>query len=492
MYLPTVVAVLLKLAWSIVFASTKMMEPFYLLSRDGGASAKHSLIADYLTSTLSLDGIRNLFAGHPVVILASSAYICISILPALATQSTTIRAVGVCYYATGQSPCQPRWELNITYARVLQWILSFTVLIILGMMILSARRQSGVFSNPSSIASMAALLGNDEFIAEIRKIPQNASQSSSQSYLDPFTFKLAGYATVAGHRRYGIIKIQDPSHRPKLDTSDQHQCPARSNTSPHEDFASKTHGSIFSHFLIDVIFLLAILGLLSTTVAYYLVHEDNGFNNFFNYHPLRTFVLTLTASIIDGRWKQLEREVRLMTPYRHLFRGYAEPDTTILVTQNATAITSFFSALWHGNFFHALVAGVAALSDVLIIVIGSVPHSSAQFEMDYVVCIYASWVILAVMAVVMLVLFRWRALNEKMTIPTDPNTLLALCQLLCNRDNGLREEMAGLETMESSVRDEITRSNHTRYWAGWMTEPDSSRRWIVEKEKSSKMLTGGL
>lgn len=491
MYLPTVVAVLMKLVWSIVFASTKMMEPFYLLSGEGGASAKDSLVADYLISTLSLDGIRNLFAGHPVVILASLTYICISVLPALATQSTTIRAIGICYSATGQSHCQPKWELNITYARVLQGVLSVTVLLIVGMMVLSARRQSGVFSNPSSIASMSSLLSNDEFIAEIRKVPQDASRSSSRSCLDAFTFKLARYATVDGHSRYGIVKIKNPSHSLKPDTCDQHKCLARSNTSPHEYTVSKDRSSISNSFLIDVIFLLAVLGLLSTTVAYYLVHGDNGFNNFFNSHPLRTFVLTLTASILDGRWKQLEHEVRLMTPYRHMFRGSAEPGTTILVTQNATAITSFFSALWCGNFFHALVAGVATLSDILIVVIGSVPYSPAQFEMDSRVSIHISWIILGVMAVMILALFRWRAVNEKMMMPRDPNTLLAVCQLLCNRDNGLCEETAGTETMLGSARDERIRLRNTRYWAGWITEPDSSRRWVVEKEKAPKILTGG-
>jgi len=487
MYLPTVVAVLLKLVWSIVFASTKMMEPFYLLSRKRGASAKDSLVADYLISTLSLDGIHNLFAGHPVVILASLAYVCISLLPALATQSTTIRAIGICYSTTGQSHCQPKWELNITYARLLQWTLSVTVIFILGMMILSARRHSGVFSNPSSIASVASLLSNDELIAGIRKVPQNDIHSSNRKCFDAFIFKLAQYTTVSGHVRYGITKISDPSHSPKPDMRDQYNPPTRSNTSPHEHPGSNDRSWISSRFITDVIFLLGILGLLSVTVAYYLVHEDNGFNNFFNRHPLRTFVLTLTASILDSRWKQLEHEVRLMTPYRRLFRGSAEPDNTILVTHNATAVTSLFSALWHGNYFHALVALVATLSDVLIIVIGSVPHSSAQFQMDYLVCIHASWVILAIMAAMMMALFRWRAINEKMVMPQTPNTLLAVCQLLCNTGNGLCEEVAGDETLTSSERNQKIRLNNTRYWAGWITDLDSSRRWVVEKEKPHKM-----
>ncbi|OQV11068.1 hypothetical protein CLAIMM_14968 [Cladophialophora immunda] len=492
-YLPTVVAVLSKLVWSVVFASTKMMEPFYLLSGEAGASAKDSLVADYLISTLSINGMRNLFAGHPVIILASLVYICISILPALATQSTTIRAVGICDSVTGsQAHCHPMWELNITYARVLQGVLSATALLILAMMILSARRQSGVFSNPSSIATMASLLGNDEFISEIRKLPQNSNRSAIRSAFGPDKFILAQYPTTSGHVRYGIVKTTDASAHPRLNKDQQQQYPALSNPSAHRPFPPKDRSPLSTSFLIDAIFLLAILALLCITVAYYLTHGDNAFNNFFNNHPLRTFVLTLAASVLDGRWKQLEHEVRLLTPYRQLFRGSAKPDTTILVTQNATAITSFVPALWRGNFFHAFIAFVATLSDVLIIVIGGVPYSTAQFRMDFVVCTYTSWGILAVMALTVLALFRWRAVNEMMTIPHDPNTLVAVWQMLCNKGNGLCEEMLGSETMQGSARDERVKLSGARYWAGWITEPDGSRRWVVEKEKPSRTASGGI
>ncbi|KAJ9602276.1 hypothetical protein H2200_013131 [Cladophialophora chaetospira] len=487
MYLPTVVAVIMKLVWSIVFASTKMMEPFYLLSRKGGASAKDSLVADYLVSTLSIAGLRNLFAGHPVVILASLAYIFISLLPALATQSTTIRAIGVC---PGQVHCQPMWELNITYARVLQGVLLATVVIILVMMILSAHRQSGVFSNPSSIAAMASLLSNDKFISEIRKL-QDSSFSSIRSALDPDKFMLAHYPTMSGHVRYGIVKTTEASTNPRLNHH-QRQDSAASNQSAIQQALPKHRSPLSNRFLVDTVFLLAIIALLSITVAYYLTHGDNAFNNFFNSSPLRTFVLTLTASALDGRWKQLEHEVRLLTPYRRLFRGSANPEITILVPQNGTAITSFFPALWRGDSFHAFIAFVATLSDVLIIVIGGVPYSPAQIRTDFVVCSYTSWVILAVMALTVLALFRWRALNEKMMLPHDPNTLVGVWQLLCNEGNGLCEEMRGYETMQGSARDDRVKSAGVRYWAGWITEPDASRRWVVEKEKwpISKSLGG--
>ncbi|KAK5061446.1 hypothetical protein LTR84_007989 [Exophiala bonariae] len=480
MYLPIVVAVLLKLGWNVVFAATKMMEPFYLLSKEGGASAQDSLVADYLISSLSLEGLRNLFVGHPVVVLASLTYICISTLPSLATQATTIKAIGTCYSETGQTHCHPMWELSITYARVLQVVLCVTTLLILAMMVLSLRRQSGVFSNPASIATMASLLNNDDFISEIRTLPQSPSRSSVLHALGRTQFTLAHHRAACGHMRYGIVKAEATNQKQEYSVPSK-PLERRKPTSHDET------GSLSQKLFVDVVFLLAILALLSIIVAYYLVHGDTPFNNFFNHSPLRSLVLTLTASILDGHWKQLEHEVRLLTPYRRLSRGAARPDVSILITQNATAITSFFPALRQGNFFHAAIAFVAILSDVLIVVIGGVPFSSAQFHMDFVVCTYISWIILAIMAMMVLALFRWRAQNERMMSSQNPNTLLAVCQLLCNRNNSVRDQMTGTEKMKGSARDRMVRRSSVRYCAGWITEEDGSRRWAVEIQKSPKL-----
>jgi hypothetical protein len=224
------------------------------------------------------------------------------------------------------------------------------------------------------------------------------------------------------------------------------------------------------------------IALLSILVAYYLTGSDNWFNNFFNRNPMRRFVVTIIASLLDSRWKQLEREVRLMTPYRHLHRGSAKPESTILVTQNATAITSFFPALLRGNFFHAYIAFVATLGDCLVVFVGGVPYSPAQFKEDLLVCMYASWAILAIMILTVLGIFRWRAVIEKMMMPRDPNTLVSVWLMLCNERNGLCEEMRGYEVMRRKARDEKIKSRGAKFWAGWTTEPNGSHRWVIERE----------
>lgn len=489
-YLPTVVAVLLKLLWSIVFASVKMMEPFYLLSGRNGASVKESLISDYLTSSLTINSVHNIANGHPVVILASIACLCLGFLPALAAQCSTMRAIGICQGPNGEAQhCHPMWELSIPFARAIQGVLALVATIIILMMIISARRQSGVFSNPSSIANMASLLHNNEFLSEIRKIEQTSSRSAIGDILDPCRYKLVQYPTISGHVGCTVVKansarLTTKSKPPNRRRYSKASVPSSSPLYMKQESRSRT----VKRYLLDCLFILAMIGLLTIVVAYFFAKGDSWFNNFFNSNPMRRFVVTVIASLLDSRWKQLEREVRLMTPYHRLFQGHANPESTILVTQNATAITSFFPALWKGNFFQAYIAFVATLSDCLVILIGGVPYSPSQFQMDFLICTYASCSILVVMILTVLTIFRWRASIEKMMIPRDPDTLVSVWLMLCNEGNGVCKEMREYEMMGDRARDEKIRANGARYWGGWATEPNGNQRWVIERVADKSQL----
>ncbi|OAP62957.1 hypothetical protein AYL99_02184 [Fonsecaea erecta] len=477
-YLPVLIAVLLKLIWAVVFTSTKMMEPFYLLSREKGASATESLLANYLATSLSVEDSKNMFLSHPVVTLVSIVSICLSALPSIATQSTTVRAIAWC-----RSPsliverCNPMWYLKVDYARAIQAVLSLIVVIIFVVIILSSNRRSGVFSNPSSIATMASLLSSENFARYLQRIDQNSRPSSLKRLLSPYRYMLRQHQTPTGHVRYGIVREsgQPVERRQPNYTALEHPRASGSN-------AKHPRSTLLKPFLIDTLFLLCILALLGVLVGYYMDGKKDPFNNYFNHNRTSQLVLTAAASLLDIRWKQLEREVRLLTPYRRLFRGSAKPESTILVSQNSTPLTSIFQALGRRNFFHAFVAFVAILSDVLIIAIGGVPFNSAQIWLDFLVSIYTSWAILALMILTVIAIFRWRALNAKMMMPSEPTRPLTVWLMLCNEGNQLCEEMKGYETMAPRERDEKVKLRGGLYWAGWLTQPDGSQRWCLEKE----------
>ncbi|KAK6387738.1 hypothetical protein LTS17_001007 [Exophiala oligosperma] len=489
-YIPTLTAVTFKLLWSTVFASTRMMEPFYLLARKGGASAKMTLNADYLTSSVSPHKLRTLFRESPVVILASLAYLVFSILPALATQASTIRASSICLRPDGmQVHCGPKWELNVTYAKALQGLLSAVAFMIGVIIWLSARRPSGVFSNPSSIAAMASLLNNDAFVQDLTA-NHSDKQSTLASTLCERRYALSSHFTPDGSIRYGMGEVVDDS------VEQQHPSPEEETTEQSSVDRKKVGGLLsrlktLKPFILETALFLAQIALLCVLFSYYFIDANDAFNRFFLSNPLRRFILTFSASLLDARWKQLEREVRIMTPYRRLHAGSASPSNTILVTQNGTAITSIAPALWRRNLFHAFVATVATLSDLLIIFIGGVPFSSAQVLKDYYMCIQVSITILCLMVATVPAIIVWRVQNSRMKMPRGPDTLLAVWTMLCNQGNGICEETRGMEKMPARDRDRIIVQRGSRYWAGWITTQTShssskvGRMYVVEKTSGS-------
>lgn len=423
-----------------------------------------------------------MFSGDVVAGVSTAVCLLISLVPPLATLSTTVRAIGWCPSGTIWLRCNPMWYLNIDFSRALQGILSAVALLVVVMMILSSRRRTGVFSNPSSIATIASLLNNEPFQATLRGIPQTSSHSAVKEFFGSSRYKLVRHPTSVGGSSYGVVQIGETSASGMAPLSGHRRNSSLSAMISRKPSSKESRIPLPNHLLQDVVFLLAILTLISILITYALTTGDTPINNFFNHHSESRLVLALTASLFDGRWKDLERQVRVMTPYRRLCQGGAKLEATILVTQNGTPISSIVPALWRGNWFHVVIAFVAILSDVLIITISGVPYSSAQVLLDAMVCFYISIVILGIMVLAVFAIFRWRALNEKMMMPREPATLVVVWMMLCNRDNGVCEDMQGSERMSARERDEKVRLRGGRYWAGWITQPGGTQRWCIEKE----------
>jgi hypothetical protein len=135
MYLATFVAVLLKAIWTIVFSSTKMMELFFQLSRPEGASAKDTLLADYLSSSLSLSSVRGVLDGHWVMLLTSSVYTTTDLLTSLGSGAMIVKATAYCG-ENNTSPYNLVWILNIPVIRGVQALLSLAAIMVIMLVIL--------------------------------------------------------------------------------------------------------------------------------------------------------------------------------------------------------------------------------------------------------------------------------------------------------------------------------------------------------------------
>ncbi|KAJ9663639.1 hypothetical protein H2198_000651 [Neophaeococcomyces mojaviensis] len=137
------------------------------LTRPGGAPVKVSLLADYLSPGISMTGLSSLLTDQPLMLTAFIVSATTTIMAPIASEAMSIKASNLCPKPDGTTThCAPVWILNIPCVRLLQAFFSLMFCLIMAYILLNLRRTSGVFSDPSSIASVASMLGNQDFVQE--------------------------------------------------------------------------------------------------------------------------------------------------------------------------------------------------------------------------------------------------------------------------------------------------------------------------------------
>lgn len=477
MYFPTLLAVILQSAWAIIFSSMKMMEPFYQLARPCGASAKNTLSAEYLSSGLSLPSLQAGLGGHWVILLASLVQIMISLVVPLAGESMTVEPTAYCKTElSDHQPCDPAWMVSVPVLRSLEALLSLVFLLIFLIVLLNRRRVSGVFSDPSKIATMANLLGHDPFMDDLRDIPPQASKSEVKKALAGNRYMLGTYTASTGHQRYGVIKL------PSSPTAAYVSLLNPSYASHHPQSLSISGHS--SHHILralhNLLLLVLTLGLLSIILAYYLMHGKEPLNVFLNSNTFGPrFLLSTLAVLVSLTLKRLERETRLIEPYRLMSSHLSKPaHETVLAGMTSTPLTAFFISVTRGRLFLSALALAALLSEIVIIAMPGIPFSAAQIHPAYLASTYVSIGVLSVIALAAIAVF-WRRRSDP-RIPRVPDTLAGVWLYLCASD-----WVAGAQLDDEG--DEVGIENEKgyggkRYWFGVARGVDGRQRWKVDED----------
>ena len=472
------------------------MEPFYQLSKPNGATAAESLLADYLSAGYSLGHIKHIFSGHWIMLFSTIGYCGMAVLSPLASESMGVIATKFCTNQQGKlSPCSPVWVVNMATARGLEAVLCVVAAMIVGVIICNWPRSSGIFNNPSSIASLASLLSHEDMLQDLRQLDQRASDESIKIAVSGTRYVMMSYEISPGIYRYGVTKTTSGISTPyslgnthNFDYESRNKYAAVSNPT---NMAFQDGGpireqkpfSISGRLVRDSLFLCVLVALFGIVLGYYLEGADTPFNRFFNSGAFGAkFTLTAVAALADFQWKTMEREVRIITPYRHLHKRNAEARKSALVDVGGVPVSSLWGALARGEVFHSVVALTAILSDCLIIAISGVPFSTATVHEAYIISSYVSLAIIAFMILVMIGMLWWRLQVKKLKLPREPDTLLAIWLMLCDEDNELRREFNGWESTSGAHRDRAARGRATRYWGGWAKSSDSKERWSIGVE----------
>jgi hypothetical protein len=489
MYLPTFLTLLLRSGWGIIFAAMKMMEPFYQLARRGGASAEESLLADYLSSGLSLGTLRAMWRGNWVLLLGGLVYLGSALVVTLAGESMRVSPTGYCHtHVSTHQPCNPVWVVNRPVVRVMETLLCATLVLVIALLLHTRKRFSGVFTDPSWISSMADLLGDPAFVEDLRNIPPFATADEVKAALAGNWYKLTSFEVPGGRLRYGVVKTEEgpPSSLPPSQTLAGYTAFPNLEYQHHHSPPRKSLQASVARFLDVGFFLAVVLALFSIILAYWFLRGDDPLNNFFNGDTFGPrFLLTGGAVVAGSGWKRFEREARIMEPYRRMAdrQQLARAEDSVRVSLTGTPFSTAFVALARRSYAVAVIAAVTLLSQVLIIAVPGVPFGAGQIIPAYRASTFVSLAILGVMVLAFGVVVARRRGDPP--IPRDPDTPVHVWLYLCA--SRMVDTSRGLEVVGNRVYPYGDRGDtagvRCYYWCALSTGVDARRRWMVEEDR---------
>ena len=297
-YLPTLLAVVFRISVGSLYAATKMLEPFLSLARPQGATAKNFFHINYLSTNDNMDPIKAMFSGHWLMLWTSILYLAVGLMTPFASE-----LLHFARYCDARNICGPELRINPDIARILQALLAFTAVMLINVWWLQRKHASGIYQDPSSIASLASLLHHPEVLADFQRIHPDASKKDMLTAIGDKRFRLDTYRAVDGSERYGLVPlggaslVHDNAHQPFLG---QNTDPAR------QERAAKRHHT--KRLIRDVAFGLVTAGMLVLVTYYYKVGSNTGFERFMDSQTFGPrFLFAIVGIMIHSQWKRIER-----------------------------------------------------------------------------------------------------------------------------------------------------------------------------------------
>ena len=515
-YLATLSAILLRTLVGWLYSTTKMLEPFFYLTRPEGALAKEFFHTNYLSTNDIWTPLKSLLDGHWVMLWTSALYsISVVITP---FTSELLHFSKYCYWKDNNLlVCGPEMRINPIVARIIQAFLVLTLGLLFIVWLLLRRQRSGVYSDPSSIATLASLLHNPEVIADFRSISPGASKKEMmQAVGAEKRYQLDTYHSEDGTEQYGLVvtggqaQVEDAKHRNPYEQVANPGNAAEASDAEGSSGRKKRHTLV--HLIRDLIFGIATAGVLVLISYYYKVGADSGFERFMDSQGFGPrFVLAIVGMIIQSQWRRLERgklapvyssgalresqsrsitilfeivfwltiwqktEVAIVAPFRLLHLRPSPAAPTILAERTLSPMTTFLTALYRRSFFVAHVALVALLSEVLIIVLPGIPFSAGQLHDAFLASAYISMAVLAVMLLSLVAIWCRRG-DPK--LPRTPNTMAAVLSYLCA--GRMTEDFAAFACSGREARNRIVEDWGREYVFDVGRGVDGVVRWGVD------------
>lgn len=504
-YLPKILAVVMAILWGVIFAGLKLMEPFYQLSAATGALAGDTMFGNYLASELNLLSLSAIFHGQWILLLGGAITILWAAIVALTSESMSVISLGRCVANGHHFRCDPAWAVSPIIIKVLLTLTGLVfILVMILMLMLSQRKRTGCFHDPSSIAAMTELLGNPQVMKDFRDIKPSSSDRDVKLHLGDNRYKIGLYDPSSGKEahafqhdqsRWGLIKIAEATIEQKIARRKSTGYSAVLNPTvaiAEEEKANRKRRVV--EIVYHVTLLLVALCVFAIALGYYLDGKSDPFNNFFNsavFGP--QFVLSCLALILAIGWRRIAAEMTVMAPYRSMARAFegrsgVQAERSILVRPARSPWRAIFRGFKAQNYMVVIVAVCALLADILLIAVSGLPYSSGQTLLSLRVSTFTSLAILGIMILTAIAVLGYSRTSAGGTrkLPRNPDTLLGVWLYLCHSKLVPSTDNTAFDDFSSPLDDEELKAKYSNYSCGFTRKEgaDGVKWWTIDSVAS--------
>lgn len=296
-YLPTLVAVSFGVLWQVTDFEVKRLEPYYQLSREGGALAAESINVDYITFFNFLRPLKALRLRHYAVAVSSVAtLLAVSAVPTL--QAASIELTPGRKSRVEDPLGMKKIIINPVYSRILSSIL--VVIAVLGCILVYQlqRRPSGLVADVKGIAGVAAMANRSHILMDFKNM-DTATPEMIHKQLKAHRYSLRN-SSLAPEDKVPLSQEE----------KDRYDAQVKHEENPHPFMLRLIAGIPF------------IIGMMAFMIFIPIILFAGNANIVADKAP---WLMTGLAVCIKLAWGTLETDVRMIEPFYILSKRHASP-----------------------------------------------------------------------------------------------------------------------------------------------------------------------
>jgi hypothetical protein len=456
-YVPTFAAIVFSIWWKCVFARLKEMEPYYQLTRFHGAEAKDSLFLSYSNAMLPAILFKSFWSRHWTTFIGAVNMSLVTICTLLAAETLHISSVGdgCGVIADAKGDFNEDCKMRLAMQPALGFLLGFIVLaMFLGTSLLLMRLRRHPTGLSAEATSIAGVASHTHAIIEQRLL-QNSSTSSHRF-------------TIIAPSDYDT-KCSEPT--PSIQAVIQ-QLPEASRL---VDSRSGKHVPREMRMLSLIAFLIYQVATVVLIVYYSFVSKPGTKNTLEEFMDSETFGVRLFMTAVGlgtkFYWGWIERYMRRMYPILAMAapNGATAQESVLMVSHSHPVTALFNRSTWRHRRL-GLVTLMTVLTEVLVVLLNTIPFSTATAYMAWRISVILSIIFLGPMILTTLSVMRWmthvRQIDAKPDIPESIADVLVMIQ-----DMTIWTSLGGLPERE--------RNSVVNSWQARFAVRIIDRRWKI-------------